>query len=52
LLLAAGAGTVASFGFEDLAVAGMGVAPAEVGADGVREGEVVGVVAVGEDELA
>jgi hypothetical protein len=52
LLLAADAGTVASFGFEDLGVSGVGVAPAEVGADGLRKGGVVGVVAVGEDGLA
>ena len=52
LLLAADAGSVASFGVEQLGVAGVGVAPAEVCADGSGESGMVGVVAVGDDELA
>ena len=52
LLIAADAGTVAAFGLEELGVAGVAVAPAQVGADRSAERGVVGVVAVGDDELA
>ena len=43
---------VSAFGLEDSGIAGVGVAPAEVAADRSAEGRVIGVVAVGDDELA
>jgi hypothetical protein len=52
LLFAADAGAVTSFGVEDSWVAGVGVAPVEVGVDRSGQGGVIGMVAGGDDELA
>ena len=52
MLLAADPGAVSAFGLEELGVPGVGVAPAQVAANGSAEGGVVGMVAVGEHELA
>src|SRR3954451_22264302 len=52
LLLAADPGAVAAFGFEEPGVAGMGVAPPDVSPKSLAERRMVGVVAVGENELA
>jgi len=52
LLFAADASSVASFGVEDAGVSSVSVAPAQVAADRASEGGVIGVVAVGDDELA
>jgi len=52
LLFAADAGSVAAFGFEEVGVSGVVVAPAQVSTDRSSQGEVVGVVAVGQGEFA
>ncbi len=49
---AADLGSVSAFGGEDLRVAGEGVASAQVVADRPAERSMIGVVAVGDDELA
>ena len=51
LLLASDAGTVATFGVKDSRVASMRVAPSQVAADRSGERRVIGMVAVGDDEL-
>ena len=50
-LLAADAGAFAALGGEDVGVAGVGVAPAQVGVQGPGLDGVVGVVGVGQGEL-
>ena len=52
LLFAANAGAVPAFGFEDLWVTGVLVAPAQVLAERAAECGVVGIVAVRDHELA
>lgn len=50
-LLAADAGSFAALGSQDVGVAGVGVAPAQVGVQRAGLGGVVGVVGVREGEL-
>lgn len=52
LCFAADACSVSAFGFEHCWVAGVAVAPAQIRTDRASQGWVIGVIAVGDDELA